>query len=57
MTEEERKTQVERAIANERLEGLEVSPETRELLDGYIVGEMTADEVAKKVYQRYGIRQ
>lgn len=55
MTEEERKIQVEEVIANERLEGLDVSPETKALMDKYIVGEMTADEVAKQVYERYGV--
>ena len=55
MTAEERKEKVEQAVANERLEGLEISRETREVLDDYIAGKMTAKQAARQVYERYGV--
>ena len=56
MTEQERKEQVRQAIANERLEGLEVSPETKQTLDEYIAGKLSAEEAAAQVFARYGIK-
>jgi len=55
MTAEQRKTAVEQAIANQRLEGGEVSPETRKVMDDYVAGKMTAKEAAEQVYARYGV--
>ena len=50
-----RKNSVKQAIANERLEGLKVSPESQKIADNYIVGKASAKEVAKKIRARYGV--
>lgn len=55
MTVEERKIAVDQAIANQRLEGGEVSAETRKVMDDYVAGKMSAKEAAEQVYARYGI--
>ena len=55
MTAEERKIAVDQAIANQRLEGGEVSAETRKVMDDYGAGKMSAKEAAEQVYARYGI--
>ena len=55
MTAEERKIAVEQEIANQRLEGGEVSAATRKTMDDYIAGKMTAKEAAEQVYARYGL--
>ena len=55
MTSEERRIAVEQAIANQRLEGAEVSPETLKTMDDYIAGKITAEEAAERVYARYGV--
>lgn len=55
MAAEERQKQVDEAIANERLEGLEVSSHTREIMDDYVAGKVSAKEAAKQVYSRYGV--
>lgn len=47
---------VKQAIANEKLEGLKVSPETRKIADGYVVGKASAKAAADKIRTRYGIR-
>lgn len=46
---------VNRAVANERLEGLKVSKESRKIADNYIVGKASAKQVAKKIRTRYGV--
>jgi hypothetical protein len=46
---------VSRAIANERLEGLKVSRESRKVADNYIVGKASAKQVATKIRERYGV--
>jgi len=46
---------VNRAIANERLEGLKVSKESRKIADNYIVGKATAKQTAAKIRARYGV--
>lgn len=55
MTAKEREKQVIQAIANERLEGLNVSEEAQEIFDDYITGKMTAEEAAEQVFRRYGV--
>lgn len=55
MTAEQRKTAVEQAIANQCLEGSEISPETHKVMDDYVAGKMTAEEAAEQVYSRYGV--
>lgn len=55
MTAEERKIAVDQAIANQRLEGGEVSAETRKVMDDYVAGKMSAKEAAEQVYARYGV--
>jgi len=45
---------VKQAVANEKLEGLKVSAETRKLADNYIAGKASAKAVAAKIRARYG---
>ena len=54
IAQKKRKDIVKQAIANERLEGLKVSKETKTIADNYVVGKMSAKEVAKKIRARYG---
>lgn len=51
---QKREKVVKQAIANEKLEGLNVSRETRKLADNYIVGKASAKSVAAKIRARYG---
>lgn len=51
----QRKKVVTQAVANERLEGLRVSKESRKIADNYIVGKATAKQVAQKIKARYGV--
>ncbi len=53
---EGRKEKVKQAIANEKLEGLNISKNTRETLDEYIAGKISAKEAAQQVYDRYGVK-
>ncbi|HEY1835459.1 MAG TPA: hypothetical protein VGG13_01405 [Candidatus Saccharimonadales bacterium] len=53
-TGQKRKKTVKQAIANEKLEGLVVSRETRKLADNYITGKASAKTVAAKIRARYG---
>ena len=46
---------VHKAIANERLEGLIVSNESKKLANNYITGKATAKQVASKIRARYGV--
>jgi hypothetical protein len=50
----ERGRSVKQAIANEKLEGLKVSPEARKIADSYISGKASASSVATKIRARYG---
>lgn len=50
-----RRNIVKQAVANERLEGLKISQESRKIADRYIVGEVSAQEAAKKIRARYGV--
>jgi hypothetical protein len=45
---------VNQAVANEKLEGLKVSSETRKIADNYIAGKASAKAVAAKIRTRYG---
>ena len=54
-TSVERQKRVKRAVANERLEGLEVSEDSQRLADNYVVGKASAKQAAEKIRQRYGI--
>jgi hypothetical protein len=54
-TMDERRERVEQAIANEELEGLTVSAESRRIADRYIVGEISAEQMADMIFKRYGI--
>lgn len=51
---EDRKKAVKQAVANERLEGLKVSSETKKIADTYIVGKASAKQEAAKIRARYG---
>lgn len=51
----DRKKIVNRAVANERLEGLKVSKESRKIADNYIAGKASAKQVADKIRARYGV--
>lgn len=45
---------VKQAIANERLEGLKVSSQTRKIADNYVTGKVSARQAAAKIRARYG---
>jgi len=49
-----RKQVVRQAIANEKLEGLVVSAESRKLAENYVTGKVSAKAVAAKIRARYG---
>ena len=53
-TVKKRERTVNQAVANEKLEGLVVSRETRKLADNYIAGKASAKDVAAKIRARYG---
>jgi hypothetical protein len=52
----DREKAVKNSVANERLEGLKISAETERLNGEYIAGKLTADQMADKVFARYGIK-
>jgi len=54
-TSEKRQNSVKQAVANERLEDLKVSKESRKIADNYVVGKVTAKEAGKKIRARYGV--
>lgn len=56
MNTQERRKKVERAIANQRLEGLSISNYTRSVLDDYVSGKISAHEAAQRVYSHYGAK-
>lgn len=56
MTRSEREFQVKQAIANQELEGLEVSFATKKLMQKYIDGEITAREALDEIHKRYGLK-
>lgn len=45
---------VNQAVANEKLEGLQVSKEARKIADSYVTGKASAESVAAKIRARYG---
>ena len=51
----DRQKRVKRAVANQRLEGLEVSEDSKRLADNYVVGKASAKQAAEMIRQRYGI--
>lgn len=53
---ESRKEKVKQAIANEKLEGLNISKNTKKTLDEYVAGKISAKEAAQQVYARYGVK-
>ncbi|MCO5316460.1 MAG: antitoxin VbhA family protein [Solirubrobacterales bacterium] len=52
---DKRRNTVRQAIANERLEGLKVSGESRKIAENYIVGKADAKQTAKQIRARYGV--
>jgi hypothetical protein len=50
---QKRKKVVEQAVANEKLEGLKVSRESRKIADNYITGKASAKATAAKIRARY----
>lgn len=48
-----RENTVKQAIANEKLEGLKVSRESRKIADNYIVGKASAKAAAAQIRARY----
>lgn len=46
---------VRQAVANEQLEDLKVSRESRKIADRYVTGKAPAKAVAAKIRGRYGI--
>ena len=55
MDKKARQQVVKQAIANERLEGLEVTKETKKIANDYICGKLSAKEAANKIRARYGV--
>ena len=55
IADEKRKNIVKQAVANERLEGLKVSAESKKIADSYVVGKASAKQAAEKIRARYGI--
>jgi hypothetical protein len=55
MTVLKRKKNVKQAEANEKLEGLKVSKESKKIAENYVVGKVSAREAAKKIRTRYGV--
>ena len=53
--EKERKRTVKNAIANERLEGRDVSKKFKQLSNKYVAGEATLADFEKQIKRRYGI--
>jgi hypothetical protein len=51
----DRTQRVNQAVANERLEGLTVSEESKRIADNYVVGKASVQAVAQKIRERYGI--
>jgi hypothetical protein len=49
-----RENTVKQAVANEKLEGLKVSRESRRIADNYVIGKALAKSVADKIRARYG---
>jgi len=49
------KTRVQQAVANERLEQLTVSEESKRIADNYVVGQVSAKQAAERIRARYGI--
>ena len=54
VTENRRKV-VKQAVANEKLEGLKVSTESRKIADNYVVGKASAKQAASRIRARYGV--
>lgn len=52
---QKRKNIIKQAIANEKLEGLNVSKESIRIADSYVVGKASAKEAAAKIRKRYGV--
>ncbi|MDR0944632.1 MAG: antitoxin VbhA family protein [Bifidobacteriaceae bacterium] len=51
----DRQWHVDQAVANEALEHLEVSEDSRRIADRYVVGTASARTAAAQIRQRYGI--
>jgi phage terminase Nu1 subunit (DNA packaging protein) len=49
-----REKAVKQAIANQRLEGLKVSAESRKIADSYVAGKISVKSAAAKIRERYG---
>ncbi len=49
-----RKKIIKQAIANEKLEGLKVSRDSRKIADNYVTGKVSAKSAAVKIRARYG---
>lgn len=49
-----RQKAVNRAVANQRLEGLKVSKESRKIAENYVTGKVSAKDAAAKIKARYG---
>lgn len=43
-------------MANQRLEGLSVSEESQKIASKYIVGEADAEQAARQIRARYGVK-
>jgi hypothetical protein len=50
-----RKNAVKQAVANEKLEGLEVSKKSQKIAENYVVGKASAKKAASMIRARYGV--
>lgn len=55
MEKSNRKKTVDQAVANERLEGLEVSENAKKIAGDYVAGKISLKDAAKKIRARYGV--
>ena len=54
-SDKKRQKLVNQAIANERLEGLEISPFAKKASDSYVAGKIPLEEASRQIRQRYGV--
>ncbi|MDR0285430.1 MAG: antitoxin VbhA family protein [Propionibacteriaceae bacterium] len=52
---DQRQAKVDQAVANQHLENLVVSEESKRIADNYVVGTASARQAAEQIRARYGI--
>lgn len=56
MEKKKRERTVNQAVANERLEGFDVSENAKKITGDYVAGKISLKEAARKIRARYGVR-